>query len=117
MPHRFAERSQLNTYWPKFMGPCKHCEHSFKNHKDLKVQIGKTSNSLISARKEHRTSVSEELHLILTLLKLSSREEEEETSCCQKQSDLNEYKVKTYEYSEPNGAKATVKNLHNILIS
>ena len=56
---------------------CIHCEHSFKNHKDLKNHIGKTSKSLLSIRKEHRTSVSEGPHLILTPLKLSSREEEE----------------------------------------
>ena len=38
---------------------CNHCEHSFKNHKDLKIHNGKASKSLISLRKEHGFSVLE----------------------------------------------------------
>jgi len=38
---------------------CNHCEHSFNNHKGLKIHNGKTSKSLISPRKEHSTSVLE----------------------------------------------------------
>ena len=55
-----------------------HCEHSFKNHKGLKIHNGKTSKSIIYTRKENSTSVSEEPDLILTLLKLSSRKEDED---------------------------------------
>ena len=83
---------------PKSLGQdfnCNLCEYSFKNHKDLNNPIGNTFKSIISARKEHRTSVSEEPHLILMPLKLFSREEDEDTSCQEKQSELDEYKIKT----------------------
>ena len=74
---------------------CKHCEISFKNQKDLKNHIRKTSKSVIYARKEHRTSFSEEPHLIITPHNLSGREEEKYTSCQEKQRDIDNYKMKT----------------------
>ena len=73
---------------------CNLCEHSFKNHKGLKIHIGKMSlMSLISPRKEHSTSVSEKPDLILTSFKLSSRKEGEDNSCQEKQSDFDEHKM------------------------
>ena len=40
---------------------CNHCEHSFNNHKGLKMHNGKTSKSLIYPRKGHSTSVLEKI--------------------------------------------------------
>ena len=39
---------------------CNLCEHSFKNHKGLKIHNWKKSESYISPRKEHSTFVSQE---------------------------------------------------------
>ncbi len=63
-----------------------------------------TSKSLIYARKEHRTSFSEEPQLIITPLKLSSREEEKYTSYQEKQTDLETYKMKIQERYKSNAA-------------
>ena len=72
-----------------------HCEHIFRNYKDLKIHIGKMSKTLIFPRKDQSTSVSENPDLILTLLRQSSREEEEDNLYQLKQSDLDEYKMIT----------------------
>ena len=53
------------------------------------------SKTLISPRKDHSTSVSENPDLIKTLLRQYSRDKEEDNSYQLKQSDLDVHKMRT----------------------